>query len=118
MNPMNTLIPAAAVAAALLLVKALRGRRGDLRSGEARSLVAGGAHLVDVRTSREFAAGHLPGATNVPLQELERRLGSLGPKDRPIVVYCHSGQRSGVAKRLLLANGFTKIHNLGAMSSW
>jgi rhodanese-related sulfurtransferase len=114
----NTLVLLAAGAAVLLVLKAHSVRRGDVRGEEARKLVAGGARLLDVRTSREFAAGHLPGAVNIPVGDLGRRMHSLGPKDRPIVAYCQSGQRSGLAKRLLMANGFTAIHNLGAMSSW
>jgi len=114
----NVLLLLAAGAAVLLVLKVASGRRGDVRGEEARKLVAGGARLLDVRTSREFAAGHLPGATNIPLGDLEQRMHSLGPKDRPIVAYCQSGQRSGLAKRLLMANGFTVVHNLGAMSSW
>ena len=55
---------------------------------EARRLVESGARLVDVRTPGEFAAGHLPGAINIPVQDLERRLHELGPKQAPIVVYC------------------------------
>ncbi len=115
---MNTLLLLAAGAAVLLTLKVVSGRRGDVQGEEARKLVAGGARLLDVRTSREFAAGHLPGAINIPLGELDARLHSLGPKDRPIVAYCQSGQRSGLAKRLLTANGFSAVHNLGAMSSW
>jgi phage shock protein E len=114
----NALIILAAGAAVLLLLKVVSGRRGDVRGEEARRLVAAGARLLDVRTSREFAAGHLPGAVNIPLGDLERRMHSLGPQDHPIVAYCQSGQRSGLAKRLLTANGFTAVHNLGAMSSW
>jgi phage shock protein E len=114
----NALLILAAGVAVLLLLKLASGRKGDVRGDAARQLVAGGARLLDVRTSGEFAGRHLPGAVNIPLGELERRMQSLGPKDRPIVVYCQSGQRSGLAKRLLTANGFTAVHNLGAMSSW
>jgi phage shock protein E len=115
---MNALLVLAAAVAVLLVLKAASGRRGDVRGEEARQLVAGGARLLDVRTRGEFAAGHLPGATNIPLGDLVQRMPSLGPKDRAIVAYCQSGQRSGLAKRLLMANGFTAVHNLGAMSSW
>ena len=114
----NALLILAAGAAVLLVFKVVSSRRGDVRGEEARKLVAGGAQLLDVRTSGEFAAGHLPGAVNIPLGDLERRMHSLGPRDRPIVAYCQSGQRSALAKRLLMANGFTAVHNLGAMSSW
>jgi phage shock protein E len=114
----NIFLLVAAGAAGLLALGFASGRKGNVRGEEARKLVAEGARLLDVRTAGEFAAGHLPGALIIPLGELERRLDSLGAKDRPIVVYCHSGQRSGLAKRLLLANGFTAVHDLGAMSSW
>lgn len=63
----NALLVLAAGAAVLLVLKVASGRRGDVRGEEARKLVAGGARLLDVRTSREFAAGHLPGAVNIPL---------------------------------------------------
>ncbi|TFG89142.1 MAG: rhodanese-like domain-containing protein [Gemmatimonadales bacterium] len=114
----NALLIQAAGAAVLLVLKIALGRGGDVRGEETRRLIAGGALLLDVRTSREFATGHLPGATNIPLGDLERRMHSLGPKDRPIIAYCQSGQRSGLAKRQLTANGFTAVRNLGAMSSW
>jgi phage shock protein E len=92
--------------------------RGDVRGPQARELVAAGARLVDVRSPAEFASGHLPGAVNVPVDALERRLGDVGPKDRPVVVYCASGARSAHAKRVLLASGWSDVRNLGAMSAW
>ncbi len=45
-------------------------------------------------------------------------MAELGRKDRPIVLYCHSGNRSGRAKRLLQGAGFTSVHDLGPMSRW
>ncbi len=83
----NALLVLAAGAAVLLVLRVAAGRRADVRGEEAQKLVAEGARLLDVRTGREFAAGHLPGATNFPLGELERRLHLLGPKGRPIVAY-------------------------------
>lgn len=93
-------------------------RRGDTAGGEARKLVESGARLVDVRTREEFAAGHLTGAVNIPVQELAERLGELEPRDRPIVLYCRSGNRSGHAARLLKNAGYARVHDLGAMSRW
>lgn len=93
-------------------------RRGDISSKEARQLVQGGARLVDVRTPGEFAAGHLDGALNVPVQDLAGNLKKIGPKDKPVVVYCASGARSATAARMLKANGFATVRNLGAMSRW
>jgi rhodanese-related sulfurtransferase len=92
-------------------------RRGDVTPDDARRLVANGATLLDVRTPGEFAEGHLPGALNIPVQSLSSRLGEV-PKDKPVVVYCRSGQRSGSAKRLLKDAGFGDVHDLGAMSRW
>ena len=58
-----------------------------------RQLVEQGALLLDVRTPAEFSEGHVPHATNIPVQELGARLGEVGPKTRPVVVYCRSGGR-------------------------
>ncbi len=93
-------------------------RYGKTSSVEAHRLVAAGARLVDVRTPGEFSGGHLPGAVNVPLNQLERRLGELKTQPTPIVVYCASGMRSGQARRILLRNGVAAVHDLGGMSRW
>ena len=53
-----------------------------------RELAAAGAQLVEVLPPDEFAWAHLPGAVNIPLKDLEERLGELDPS-RPVVVYCH-----------------------------
>lgn len=91
---------------------------GKVAPGKARSLVEGGARLVDVRTPGEFAGGHIEGAVNVPLQELDARLGEVGEKARPVVLYCASGMRSASAARLLKRAGFQDVHDLGAISRW
>lgn len=92
--------------------------RPDVSGAEARALVAGGATLLDVRTPGEFKSAHLPGAINVPVEALERRLQDVGPKDQPVVVYCASGARSSNARRVLLANGWTQVRNMGPMGAW
>ena len=90
----------------------------DPGSSEAHALVEQGARLLDVRSSVEFAAGHIHGAVNIPLQELKDRMGEVGPKTQPVVVYCRSGQRSASAKRTLEASGYTQVFDLGPMSRW
>jgi rhodanese-related sulfurtransferase len=82
-----------------------------------------GALLLDVRSQGEFDSGHVEGATLVPVDELESRLGEIetatgGDKTKPIVVYCRSGRRSATAKQALLAAGYTQVSDLGGMSSW
>lgn len=83
----------------------------------ARALVAQGAWLLDVRTPMEFRGGHVQGATNVPVDELPRRLDEV-PADRPIVVYCRSGARSARAAKALAAAGRGPVHDLGPMTAW
>lgn len=85
----------------------------------AREKVKAGAFLLDVRSPGEFAEGHLPGAVNVPVQELEATLASLPvDRSREIVVYCRSGMRSARARTLLLKAGYAKVEDLGGMSNW
>jgi NADPH-dependent 2,4-dienoyl-CoA reductase/sulfur reductase-like enzyme/rhodanese-related sulfurtransferase len=66
--------------------------------------------ILDVRAPSEFAAGHVPGAVNVPVDELRGRLGELDPA-RPIIAYCQVGIRGYLATRILMQNGF-KVRNL------
>jgi phage shock protein E len=93
-------------------------RMGKTSAADARALVKDGAQLVDVRTEAEFAQGHLPGALNIPVQVLDRRMRELGAKDKPLVLYCRSGARSGRAKRMLEQAGYTKVYDIGPMSAW
>lgn len=67
--------------------------------------------LLDVRTPQEFASGHIPGAVNIPLDELRSRVGEL-PQARKIVAYCQVGQRGYLATRILLQNGLS-ASNIG-----
>lgn len=83
----------------------------------ARAKVEDGALLLDVRTPGEFQAGHVNGALNIPVDELERRIGEL-KADRAVVVYCRSGGRSARAAGLLGKHGFGEVSDLGPMSAW
>ncbi|MFD5737179.1 rhodanese-like domain-containing protein [Streptomyces sioyaensis] len=67
-----------------------------------------GVQLIDVRNPAEYEAGALPGARNIPLAGLRHRLGELDP-DRPVVLYCRSGNRSVIAAALLEAHGFGDV---------
>ncbi len=61
--------------------------------------------LVDVRTPQEFSKGHIPGAVNIPVDEMRSRLDEL-PRGRQIAAYCQVGQRGYLATRILLQAGF------------
>jgi rhodanese-related sulfurtransferase len=78
-----------------------------------------GAHpfLLDVRTPPEYAAGHLPEAVNIPLDDLRSRLGEL-PHGREIAVYCQVGQRGYLATRILRQAGFDAANVSGGYRTY
>jgi rhodanese-related sulfurtransferase len=74
--------------------------------------------VLDVRTPQEYAAGHVPGAVNVPYDQVASQLTEI-PKDKEVVLYCKSGRRAGLAAEVLEANGYTKlVHLQGDMQAW
>jgi rhodanese-related sulfurtransferase len=74
--------------------------------------------LLDVRQAEEYEAGHIPGATLIPLGELEARQGELD-RDKKIIAYCRSGHRSMAAAIALCGLGFRDIHHLdGGILNW
>lgn len=90
-------------------------RASFVPSGEATRLLANGAVVIDVRTAGEFAMEHLPHALNIPLSEVREQIARQIPdKSRVILVHCHAGGRSEIAKRRLKAMGYTNVHNLGS----
>ncbi|MGE0787805.1 MAG: rhodanese-like domain-containing protein [Sandaracinaceae bacterium] len=103
---------------------ALAGACGTSTSGEgspsigavAHERVQSGATLLDVRTPEEFASGHIEGAINIPVDEVDRRMTEI-PADRGVVVYCRSGGRSARAAATLSAAGY-EVTDLGPMSAW
>ena len=74
--------------------------------------------VLDVRTPQEFAAGHVPGAVNIPYDQVASRLGEI-PKDDEVVLYCQSGRRAGLAAEVLADNGYGRLAHLdGDMRGW
>jgi NADPH-dependent 2,4-dienoyl-CoA reductase/sulfur reductase-like enzyme/rhodanese-related sulfurtransferase len=73
--------------------------------------------VLDVRTPEEFAAGHLPDAVNIPVDELRSRLAEL-PHDRPLVAYCQVGQRGYLAVRLLREAGYQAMNLSGGFKTY
>lgn len=67
--------------------------------------------LLDVRSPGEFSGGHLPGAVNIPIDELRSRMDEV-PCDRPIAVYCLSGYRSYLGQRILMNRGWEDVSNV------
>ena len=77
------------------------------------NVIARGATIIDVRTSREYEQGHLKGSVNIPLASLGSQLAKL-KKDKPVITCCASGMRSGSAKSMLESNGFSEVYNGGS----
>jgi phage shock protein E len=108
------LLGGAALALALLAPR-LRGGRG-VTAGVVKQKLEAGATVVDVRSPGEFRAGAYPGALNIPLQAVGARLAEI-PRDRPVVLYCASGARSGAAEKLLRQAGYEDVVNAGGLAS-
>lgn len=69
--------------------------------------------IVDVRTPKEFYAGHIPGALLLPLQQLSSRISEIDAyREKPVILYCRSGNRSVVAAEVLIEKGFKKIWHI------
>lgn len=80
------------------------------------SLLEQGGQIVDVRSVSEFTTAHKDGSINIPLDSLKNKLNKLD-KNKPVILCCASGSRSGLAKRILKSNGFLDVHNAGTWSS-
>ena len=78
---------------------------------EYRTAVGADGQLVDVREPAEVAAGMLPDAVNIPMSKFVERVNELDP-ERPVVLVCRSGNRSGQVAEYLVGHGFTKVVNL------
>jgi phage shock protein E len=104
-----------ALVALAVLVVLRRIAAGRASPEIVRAKLEAGARVVDVRTPEEFRSGAHPGAVNIPLHELAARIHEL-PRDRPVVVYCASGMRSGAAARLLRKAGLTDVVNGGGLA--
>ncbi len=113
------------------LVAAARGRIRELSPAELASApMAEDRVLIDVREPEEYAAGHLPGAINLPRGMLEFRIEahpamacvaseSLSVKTRPLVLYCLTGGRAALATASLQQLGFSRVSSLaGGITAW
>lgn len=72
------------------------------------------AVIVDVRTPEEFRSGHVVGSVNIPLNELQQRLSEIRRVQKPIVLCCASGARSGKAQQFLSQQGIKDCYNGGS----
>ncbi len=113
------------VVSALLCCSAANEAVREYTQEEVLALIDGegsreGPLLLDVRSPGEFASGHLPGAVNIPFDELPGRTEEIAEFRAPgVIVYCESGRRAGMAEESLRAAAFPEIGDLqGHMSGW
>ena len=118
----NIVLIAIAFASGAMLLWPFVARRAGGPSldtlGATRLINDTGAIVVDVRSPADFAAGHLPNARNIPLAELDKRMGEL-PAGKPVLICCNSGATSGRATSLLRRSGREDVFNLaGGLQGW
>jgi len=93
------------------LLKTLFGKSDN---SAIKDVLAQGAVIVDVRSAGEFAGGHAKGAVNIPLDQLETKFNKIRSYQKPIVLCCASGMRSGRAKTILTQQGITNLYDAGS----
>lgn len=72
--------------------------------------------LIDVRSDWEFEAGHITGAIHIPLEEIQFKIAEIKNMQAPVILYCRSGNRSGMAANMLKQSGLQDIYNGGGIS--
>lgn len=89
----------------------------EVTPADAKPLIDGGAQLVDVRTEDEYAAGRIPGARHIPLPDVQSEAAGLD-SEQPLVIYCRSGERSGMAADAFAASGWDAHSIEGGLLAW
>ena len=116
--PWIVVLAVVAVIAFLLFKPAAGGGVQNVDSAGLLAAQAKGAQVVDVRTAGEFQLGHIPGAINVPVDEVQTTAKSWD-RNATYVVYCASGARSAEAVKIMQSMGFTNIDHFSAgFNSW
>lgn len=90
-------------------------RKGQISEDAAVAHLKEGAVVIDVRSPAEFNTGHLKGAINMPLPQIESLIvNRVKNREKVVLLHCQSGMRSGIAKKKLDALGYTQAYNLGS----
>jgi rhodanese-related sulfurtransferase len=89
----------------------------EVSRDEAQKLIEADAQLIDVRADHEWEAGHITGASHIPLDELPQRAGEI-EKERPVVLYCRGGNRSTMATAALADAGYDAAKLVEGITGW
>ena len=120
-HPVWRWLPIALLAAVMFLVlRSPAAGDGAVSPAQAASMIKEkkDLQLIDVRTEAEYADGHLAGAKLVPVQEIDKRLAEID-KQKPVLLYCRSGHRSGNALKILQDKGYTQAKHIeGGIKAW
>ncbi|HEX2128018.1 MAG TPA: rhodanese-like domain-containing protein [Solirubrobacterales bacterium] len=89
----------------------------ELTAERLAEMVGGGAQLIDVRRPYEWEAGRIAGARHIEMNELTANAHSIG-KDRPVIFYCRTGNRSGLARDAFREAGYDAYNLAGGIEGW
>jgi rhodanese-related sulfurtransferase len=114
------LLIALAIPPLLLMMRSRASAEGAIAAPQAAALIKDkkDLQLIDVRTAAEYAEGHLANAKLIPVQELPQRLAEID-KNKPVLLYCRSGHRSGNALKILQDKGYKDAKHIeGGIGAW
>src|SRR4051812_1836193 len=89
----------------------------EVSAQAAKELIDSGSQLIDIRTDVEYEASHIPGARHIPLAEVPRESANFD-KEKPVILYCRSGNRSGPAADAFAASGWDAQSIEGGLIAW
>lgn len=118
---MNKIVLVVLLVTVLFLVVRKSGGGNRISAKDVHELLQSGEEviLLDVRTEGEYYSGHIDGAIHLSLYEIgSKRPAFLNKLDAPIILYCQSGARSGIALRKLKNLGYTNLRNMGGLQFW
>lgn len=98
------------------MINAIKNALGFGPKVDYKELLKKGAQIIDVRSRNEYAAGHVKGSINLPLNELTSSTNKIN-KNVPLITCCASGMRSASAKSTLISMGYTEVYNGGGWMS-
>ena len=90
----------------------------DINTGVEQFRSTEGAYLIDVRSTSEYAAGHIPGSINIPLGNIHYIVEDVPHIEAPLYIYCQSGARSGQATSMIREMGYKSVTNIGGISGY